>query len=55
VLGSASGRYGVIAEGYPEGWSDDLAGELLDTGDWQVDFRAGDTQVLVRRAELVAP
>jgi hypothetical protein len=55
VLGSASGRYGVIAEGYPEGWSDDLAGELLDTGAWQVDFRAGDTQVLVRRAELVAP
>lgn len=55
VLGAASARYGEIAEGYPDGWHDDLAAELLADGEWVVAFRSGDTLVLRRPAEVVSP
>lgn len=61
VLGTASSRYGEIAEGYPEGWADDLVADLVDAtgrdedGGWRVDFRSGDTVVLKRPAVEVAP
>lgn len=55
VLGAASARYGEIAEGYPQDWSDDLGRDLLATGDWEVAFDEGDSQVLVRRTRPVTP
>lgn len=55
VLGTASAHYGEIAEGYPEGWADELGAELVASGEWQVVFRSGDTQVLRRPAQVTAP
>ena len=62
ILGTASSRYGEIAEGYPEGWADDLVDDLVGErgtddagGGWRVDFRSGDTVVLKRPAVEVAP